>query len=105
MISTRNELLHAIKNTILSVDKSGKVILYGSQARGTANQNSDWDLLILLDKPKIESEDFDRITYPLVVLAWTEGEQISPKLYTLRDWENRNFTPFYKNIQKEGIVL
>ncbi len=105
MISTRTELLNTIKKTILSVDKSGKVILYGSQARGTANQNSDWDLLILLDKPKIESEDFDRISYPLVELGWAEGEQFSPKLYTLRDWENRNFTPFYKNIQQEGIIL
>lgn len=105
MKRTRSELLYAIKNTILSVDKNGKVILYGSQARGTANQDSDWDILILLDKQKIEPEDFERISYPLVELGWTEGEQFSPKLYTLRDWESRSFTPFYKNIQHEGIIL
>lgn len=27
-----------------------KVILFGSQAKGTANENSDYDILILLDK-------------------------------------------------------
>lgn len=103
--STRQKLLRAIKNIILSVNKNGKVILYGSQARGTANQNSDWDILILLDKPKIEPEDFDRISYPLVELGWNEGEQISPKLYTFAEWQKRSFTPFYKNIEKEGILL
>lgn len=105
MKSTRQKLLRAIKNIILSVNKNGKVILYGSQARGTANQNSDWDILILLDKPKIEPEDFDRISYPLVELGWNEGEQISPKLYTFAEWQKRSFTPFYKNIEKEGILL
>ena len=105
MKSTRQELLQAIKNTIQSIDKNGKVILYGSQARGTANQNSDWDLLVLLDKSKIESVDYDRISYPLFELGWSEGEQFSPKLYTFNDWEKRSFTPFYKNIKIEGIVL
>lgn len=105
MKSTRQDLLYAIKKTIITIDKNGKVILYGSQARGTANKNSDWDLLILLDKSKIEAEDFDRISYPLVELGWTEGEQFSPKLYTFNDWQKRSFTPFYKNIELEGIEL
>ncbi len=105
MKSSREELLRAIKNTILSVDQNGKVILFGSQARGTANNDSDWDLIVLLDKPKIESEDFDRIGYPLVELGWNEGEQISPKIYTFYDWQKRSFTAFYKNVEKEGIVL
>ncbi len=105
MKKTRKNLLAAIKHTILSANKTGKVILYGSQARGTANKKSDWDILILLDKPKIEPEDFDLITYPLIELGWNEGEHISPKLYTVAEWQKRIFTPFYKNIENEGIVL
>lgn len=105
MKSTREELLHSIKNVLTSAVPDGKIILFGSQARGNARKDSDWDLLILLDKAIIEASDFDRISYPLYELGWKEGEQFSPKLYTMKDWMKRSFTPFYKNIEKEGIVL
>lgn len=105
MKSTRQELLRAIKETIISGNANGKVILFGSQARGNAGADSDWDLLILLDKPRIESDDFDKIAYPLFELGWREGEQFSPKLYTFGEWQKRSFTQFYKNVQEEGIVL
>ena len=105
MKSTREELLLSIKSVFLSAVPNGKIILFGSQARGDARKDSDWDLLILLDKPKIEPSDFDAISYPLYELGWKEGEQFSPKLYTINDWLKRSFTPFYKNIEKEGIAL
>jgi len=105
MKSTREELLHSIKNVLISVVPNGKIILFGSQARGDAREDSDWDLLILLDKDRIEASDFDRISYPLYELGWKEGKQFSPKLYTMNDWMKRSFTPFYKNIEKEGLVL
>lgn len=105
MKSTREELLNSIKGMLLSVAPEGKVILFGSRARGEAREDSDWDLLILLNKPLIESSDFDRITYPLCELGWKEGEQFSPKLYTMKEWQERSFTPFYKNIEEEGIEL
>jgi predicted nucleotidyltransferase len=105
MKSSREELLKSIKNLLISVVPNGKIILFGSQARGDARKDSDWDLLILLDKNRIDDSDFDRISYPLYELGWKEGEQFSPKLYTTKDWMKRSFTPFYKNIEKEGIVL
>jgi len=97
--------LQSIKVILHSVVPDGKVILFGSRARGDAREDSDWDLLILLDKSKIEPSDFDKISYPLYELGWQEGEQFSPKLYTVKEWLKRSFTPFYKNIEKEGIVL
>ncbi len=105
MKSTREELFHSIKGVLLSVAPEGRIILFGSRARGEAKDDSDWDLLILLDQPRIESTDFERIAYPLCELGWKEGEQFSPKLYTMNEWKERSFTPFYKNIEKEGIEL
>ena len=99
------KLLQLIKRKVLEINPNAQILLYGSRARGTEHNESDWDLLILLDKDKIEDSDYDQIFYPIVELRWKEGEQFSPKLYTMKDWMQRSFTLFYKNIEKEGIVL
>lgn len=61
---------------------NARLILFGSQARGDANADSDWDLLIILDKNEIQYEDFDTYAYPFVALGWKFGEYFSSKLYT-----------------------
>ena len=84
---------------------SGRVILFGSQARGTAKEKSDWDILVILNKDVLEPSDYDRITFPLTALGWDLGENISPVMYTEKEWEFNKMTPFYKNVQRDGIVL
>ena len=43
---------------------------------------------------KIESADYDNVSYPLVELGWSLNECISPVLYTFKDWVKQHFTPF-----------
>lgn len=81
------------------------IVLYGSRARGNAGDDSDWDLLVLLDKAKIEQADYDGICYNLTSLGWEMGEMIIPVLYTKDEWNNNSFTPFYKNVTSEGIEI
>ena len=85
--------------------QGGRMLLFGSQARGDADNSSDWDILILLDKERIKNADFDAVAYPIVELGWRLGIEINPLLYTYKDWEKRSFTPFYKNVQKDKIEL
>ena len=84
---------------------SGRVILFGSQSRGTSKEKSDWDILVILNKDVLEPSDYDRITFPLTALGWDLGENISPVMYTEKEWEFNKMTPFYKNVQRDGIVL
>ena len=100
-----NDILSAIRKKIQVVAPNARVLLFGSRARGNATFVSDWDILILLEKEKIENSDYDDIAYPLFELGWDLNQQFSVKLYTVKDWEKRNFTPFYKNVEKEGIQL
>jgi predicted nucleotidyltransferase len=85
--------------------KGTRVVLFGSQARGDAGPESDWDILILIDKPQISNEDYDAYAYPLVEMGWKAGEQVSPVLYTYNEWKHRRPTSFYQNVESEGIEL
>lgn len=97
--------LKKIKSIVSAIDPDAKVILYCSRARGDYSNSSDWDFLILLNKSRIDPDDFDKISWTLYKIGWEYGEQFSVKLYTFNNWQKRSFTPFYKAVSKEGIVL
>ena len=86
------------------VPPGGQVWLYGSRARGDAHEGSDWDILILLNKPKLQASDYD-VAYPFRVFGWEIGEDISPTLYTRHQWDSWTFLPFRKNVEKDKMVL
>ncbi len=85
--------------------KGSQVILFGSRARGQAKKGSDWDILIVLPKDELKQSDYDAVSYPFVELGWRLNEQINPILYTQEEWQANSITPFYDNIQKDGISL
>jgi len=95
--------IRKVKRRILPNER---VILFGSQARGDARADSDWDLLLLLDKEKSNfNEDFDKYAYPFCELGLDYNVVISPKIYTEKEWEKLNFTPFYKNVEHDKIEI
>lgn len=58
-----------------------------------------------IDKDKLEESDYDQYSYPLFELGWKVDVQIHPLLYTMKEWQARNYSVFFKNIEKKGIVL
>jgi hypothetical protein len=47
----------------------------------------------------------DEISYPIRAFGWQIDEMINPIMYTTKEWEAKSFTPFYKNVMKEGVAL
>jgi len=96
------ERITKLKREILP---EAKIYLFGSRARNEARDDSDWDLLILLDKKKVEYNDYGLYSYPFAELGWELDTDISAKIYTVDQWEKYNFFPFFKNVQKDGIEI
>jgi len=106
MKNSEKSILKQIKKIVKGKDPSAKVYLYGSRSRGTAKSDSDWDLLIILNRDNITIDFEKEITYPLYDLEFETGEIISPMLYTEKEWNTKySITPFYKNVMREGQLL
>ena len=106
MIMRREHIVDQIREIVHSVAPTAKTILYGSEARGDAREDSDIDLLILLDGDKLTLKDEQVVTNPLYDLEIQTGVIISPMVTLKKLWENRPFkTPFYINVMNEGVVL
>ena len=85
--------------------KGAHLWLYGSRARGDAHNDSDWDLLILLDKDRQEFSDFDNYSYPFIYNGALADQVVSAQIYTNKEWKGMSFLPFYKNVEQDKIVL
>ena len=105
-MTSQPNILDRIKKIVQDSDPSAKVYLYGSRARGTMHPDSDWDLLILLNKDKITAEIEKNVTYPLYDLEFEIGEVISPLVYSEIEWNSKHrVTPFYSNVMRDGKLL
>lgn len=88
-------------------DRLKKIILYGSYARGDYNKKSDIDIMILSDLSFKEIEDYrDKISDIAYDIELDTGIILSPVIKNIEKYNSRiHFVPFYKNVQKEGVVL
>jgi len=88
-----------------NMPEGSHILLYGSRARGDWNEDSDWDLLLLFNKAKIEESDYASCFDSFTELSWEIGETISPQLYTISEWNNLKHTPFYENVEQDKRIL
>ena len=99
---SEDKVVESIKEVAKNVlPENARLLLYGSRARGDYREGSDWDLLVILDKAKIEQSDYDNIVYPLTDLGWG----LVPVLYTKKEWESMSPMPFYQNVEQDKRQL
>ena len=100
----RPNIIEAIKLGLDSLPLDIEVWLYGSEARGDACPDSDIDLLVLFNKPKVTLEDESEIYSVTTPIEWDCGIAINPMIYSKLQWESR-MTPFRINVINDGIRI
>jgi len=99
-------LLVELKRIVRARLDQAEVLLYGSVARGTQDAESDYDILILTDRPvprarqnAIRGEVFD----------WelNEGVVFSLLFRDRKGWESavNGLSPFHEAVEKEAVKL
>jgi predicted nucleotidyltransferase len=83
------------------------VILYGSYARGDFRNDSDIDILILVDLSSEEIEKKEEEVFDLAFdIEMKENIHISPIIINKEQFEYWNdVLPFYRNIKVEGVEI
>lgn len=101
----QSEVIKRIKEVAAQILPEGSSLwLYGSRARGDAHPDSDYDLLILLNKDVLTLDDY-RQSIPLRQLGWSINETISPQVYSKTEWEKYHYTLFYDNVEHDKRIL
>lgn len=102
----RDVLVQNIRTLLADVRPDVEVILYGSEARGDAREDSDIDLLVLLDKDNISLADKEQVISPLYDIELDSNVIISTLVMSKKKWQNHYAaSPFYINVMREGIRL
>ena len=100
------DILLDIKKTVLSKQPKADIYLYGSRARGDYQNDSDWDILILLNDKNISLGVESVIMDSLYEIELETGQIISPLIYSKDYWNSiLKITPLYLNVNKEGLKL
>lgn len=102
----RSNIVTRIGNILRELAPDAHSVLYGSQARGDARDDSDFDVLVVLpdNGPKSFAQRKIEIFDHLYDIELDTGVTISP-LIVLRSFWERMRTPFTINIANEGIEL
>lgn len=101
-----DQIQFRIKKSIHDKDPKAVAYLFGSRARGDFRADSDWDILILVDEYQVTNELEDKFRDDLYDIELDSGQIISTLIYPKDYWTKRMiFSPLFKNVAKEGILL
>lgn len=101
----REKVLDMIRTTVRAQEPDAQIILYGSRARGDARDDSDWDIVIILNIPPMPHAERYTIAYDLWVKEQDVGEEINLLVYTKDQWKNAPPSLSKYNAREEGIQL
>lgn len=105
MNTTEQKVIEAFRRLLAKKLRVDKIVLFGSRARGDAAPDSDMDILVILDEPSEDAEEY------VSLCAWEAGFEygmvVVPVIYDKREWETGpdRFSLLARAIEMEGIPL
>lgn len=81
-----------------------RMVLYGSQARGDAEQGSDIDVLVVLRGPVSPGEEIARTSDIIASLSLGHGVVLS-RAFVSSDRFDHEQSPLLMNIRREGVAV
>ncbi|HET8671036.1 MAG TPA: nucleotidyltransferase domain-containing protein [Candidatus Saccharimonadales bacterium] len=106
MAETTRELKQIVKRYRIQLEKMGirptRVLLYGSQASGTAREGSDIDLIVI-------SGDWKKYSHRqrlelLGIAAARILEPVQAQGFTPSEIKKKQLTPFWEQVMKEQAI-
>jgi predicted nucleotidyltransferase len=100
------DILIKLKEIVHVIIPTATVLLYGSVARGTQDEESDYDVLILTDAP-LSTKEEDSVTDAVYDLELDRGIVISTLFYTKDFWAApiAQVLPFHQRVREDGVVI
>lgn len=105
--------LEVVKKDVVkkSIDSLGdiifKIILFGSYARGDFEDDSDVDIMFLLNCPRVDLPKYRKCLSTVSSDASLENNVTVTLIVNDKDtfYSKMSILPFYQNVQKDGVVL
>ena len=102
----KQEILNKIKLGIIGKDPNAEIYLYGSRARGDNRKDSDWDILVVSPREKVNFDYESDLRDPIIDIELETGEVISLLVYSKSDWSKKQTSsPLFENVKNEGIKI
>ena len=100
------QVIDNIRNVAARVLPKGSALyLYGSRARNDNREDSDWDLLLLLDKKGNDADDFRLYAYPIMERGFDLWQYFSVHTYSKQDWYKGPHTMYYYNVERDKQMI
>jgi predicted nucleotidyltransferase len=99
-------ILREVKQTLQQIyqDKLSDVILFGSYAIQKANQNSDIDILIVLNYEYDLDQEIARTSHAIAFLC-LEHDTLINRLFMSKSYYQTHKSALVRNIQRDGVRL
>jgi predicted nucleotidyltransferase len=100
------KILKKLKKELLRIygESVESIILYGSRARGDARDDSDIDILIVLNKDFNYSEIL-RLSSQLISSFSLENDVVISRAFVTKTQYDKLQSPFLMNVRREGVPV